>query len=92
MYYIIDFYLVDPRKPYKTYDGNYYTNHEHQTGIQKYEEKYSRKYPYKYYRPYKFYNGNDYTYIRRQQSIQQFEERPSFVKLVIDGMLVYIII
>ena len=39
MDYIIDFYLVDTRKPYKTYDGNYYTYHGHQTSIQKYEEK-----------------------------------------------------
>ena len=89
---MIDFYLVDHRKPYKTYDGNYYTYHGHPNSIQKYEEKHSRKYPYKYYRPYKFYNGNDYTYHRRQQSIQTFEERPSFVKLVIGGMLVQIII
>ena len=86
---MIDFYLVDHRKSYKTYDGNYYTYHGHQKNIQKYEEKqHSRKYPYKYYRPYKFYNSNDYTYRRRHQSIQPFEERPSFVKLVIGGMLV----
>ena len=46
---MIDFYLVDHRKPYKTYDGNYYTYHGHQKNIQKYEEKqHSRKYPYKY--------------------------------------------